>query len=98
MRPDAPRPDPAFRIERPAHPAAPAETVARQGLHLDRPVDAGQPGQLLGDDGGLEFTLQDTVGVLEVAPAAAARVVVHAGRLDPPGIGPQHPDHLAAAE
>ena len=54
--------------------------------------------QLFGDHGGLQLALQAAVGVLEVAPAAAARVEMRARRLDPAGVGADDRDHLAAAE
>ncbi len=42
VRAHSARPDPAFRIQAPNAPGAPAESVPRQGLHFDRTFDVGE--------------------------------------------------------
>ena len=88
------QPGHAVRSHRELHPSAPAQArrgvgvgigVGVTGQRLDRhlAVDACHPPELLTDDGGLEEPLRRERGVLPVTAAAATRMRVRAGRLDP---------------
>ncbi len=72
--------------------------VARDGLHLDGPVDLGDAAQLLLDELRLQPALGRQVDVLEVAAAAAAGTGVRAGRHDPVRRRLQHLDGVGAQE
>ena len=94
VRAMAPEPHGAAAVHRHPHPTAPAQPggVSGNGLHLDGPLHAGQPLQLLGDAEGLQPALRPDVHVLEVAPAAPPRPGVRAGGLHAVGGGGQDVD------
>ena len=91
VRAMAPEPHGAAAVHRHPHPTAPAQPggVSGNRLHLDGPLQAGQPLQLLGDAEGLQPALRPDVHVLEVAPAAPPRPGVRAGGLHAVGGGGQ---------
>ena len=91
---------PARGVDRELDPGAPAQAVGVAGHRLDRhvQVEPGQPVQLLADDGGLELALVAQVGVLPVAPAAAAGTGERARRRPPVGGRLDHLDGVAEQE
>ena len=79
------------------HARAPAEHRLDR-LDLDVHLEAGQPGQLLPDDGGLEVALVGGLDVLEVAATTGAGSGVGARRGHAVRRGLEHLDRVAAQE
>ena len=96
----APEPHGAAAVDRDPYAAAPAQPcgIAGNRLHLDRPIQAGQALQLLGDAEGLQAALGPQFHVLEVTAAAAPRPGMRAGGLDAVGRGGQDLDGVRPQE
>jgi hypothetical protein len=98
MRPMSPQAEAAVRCDRVPNSPPPPEPVGSQRLHLDRPINPGEPVQLLSYHRGLECSLRLKRYMLEVAAAATARVGVPTWSRDAVDRGRSNRDRVASAE